>query len=214
MIFHLRCSRVWIEIDKKVATKKARFCIVAVNSSLAGCLQMQGRRQFDSCFGRDDMFWRKKAANEPLPWYRAKNYKGKMTEKQKRLLDTIRFQRSHPAATYEGLLPEVQNYINRLELEVYDAKQQSLFAGCALLSFLGGQSLYRDYTSGDEASLLSISYGVIMLGAPWIYYSVKFKKNASEHMPDENPTYPTDEALRVEWEIEHLSQMGQRERGE
>jgi hypothetical protein len=196
MIFHLRCSRVWIEIDKKVATKKARFCIVAVNSSLAGCLQMQGRRQFDSCFGRDDMFWRKKAANEPLPWYRAKNYKGKMTEKQKRLL------------------PEVQNYINRLELEVYDAKQQSLFAGCALLSFLGGQSLYRDYTSGDEASLLSISYGVIMLGAPWIYYSVKFKKNASEHMPDENPTYPTDEALRLEWEIEHLSQMGQRERGE
>jgi hypothetical protein len=76
--------------------------------------------------GREAMFWKAEANQERLPWYRAKNYKGKMSEKQKCSLDAVRLQNKHPAATYADLRPEVQNYISSLEIEVYDAKQQEL----------------------------------------------------------------------------------------
>lgn len=157
------------------------------------------------------MFWHKKVEQELLPWYRAKYYKGKMTEKQKRLLDAIRFQDTHPAATYEGLLPEVQSYIGRLELEAYDEKQGLLFWQCALWTFIGGFTLYREYAAEVEASLFSLALGVIFVVAAWIYYSIKFKKNANEYLPSANPNSQTDEALKMEWELEYLSQVVDRE---
>jgi exonuclease I len=40
------------------------------------------------------MFRRKKKQPEHLPWYRARNYKGNLTEDEKRQLDFFRMQKS------------------------------------------------------------------------------------------------------------------------
>jgi hypothetical protein len=45
------------------------------------------------------MFRRKKKQPEHLPWYRARNYKGNLTEAEKRQLDFFRMQEKHPLPT-------------------------------------------------------------------------------------------------------------------
>jgi len=47
------------------------------------------------------MLGRKKKPTERLPWYRARNYKGDLTENEKRQLDSFRMRREHPAASYD-----------------------------------------------------------------------------------------------------------------
>jgi exonuclease I len=68
------------------------------------------------------MFGRKKKRKEPLPWYRARNYKGTLTETEKRELDSFRHRESegggHPSASYDDLPEEAQSYSARLRLSV------------------------------------------------------------------------------------------------
>ena len=45
--------------------------------------------------------WKRK--REWLPWYRARNYEGDLTEAEKRQLDAFRMQPSHPAAKFDDL---------------------------------------------------------------------------------------------------------------
>ena len=78
--------------------------------------------------------WKRKRKTKALPWYRARNYKGKMTEAQKRELDSFRAQEPHPAADYDSLPTEVQHYINRLEVEIYDNKQRQIAARALFVS--------------------------------------------------------------------------------
>ena len=75
------------------------------------------------------MFRRKKKPTERLPWYRERNFKGNLTENEKRQLNSFRMRESHPAATNGSLPEEVQRYISSLEMEVYDRKQGSLSRG-------------------------------------------------------------------------------------
>ena len=42
------------------------------------------------------------------PWYRRKEYKGNLTEEEKRHLDSFRLDEKHPAAAVEDLPEEVQ----------------------------------------------------------------------------------------------------------
>jgi hypothetical protein len=70
--------------------------------------------------------------NEWLPWYRRKGYKGNLTEEEKRILDSFRMKEPHPAARYWQLPEEVQSYISRLQIELYDKKQDGA-AGKALV---------------------------------------------------------------------------------
>jgi hypothetical protein len=49
----------------------------------------------------------------------ARNYKGNLTENEKRQLDFFRMQEKHPAADYDSLPEEVQRYINRITMEHY-----------------------------------------------------------------------------------------------
>jgi hypothetical protein len=58
--------------------------------------------------------WKRKRKVERLPWYRDRNYKGDMSEDQKRQLDAFRMQPKHPAAEEDDLPAEVQNYINSI----------------------------------------------------------------------------------------------------
>jgi len=63
---------------------------------------------------------KRKGKPEWLPWYRSRNYKGDMTETEKRQLDAFRAQPKHPATRTEDLPEEVRDYINGIELELYD----------------------------------------------------------------------------------------------
>jgi exonuclease I len=60
------------------------------------------------------MLGRKKKPTERLPWYRARNYKGDLTENEKRQLDSFRMRPEHPAASYDTLPGEVKVYIGEL----------------------------------------------------------------------------------------------------
>jgi hypothetical protein len=42
--------------------------------------------------------WKRKPKTEWVPWYRAHDYKGDMTETEKRELDAFRMEPKHPAA--------------------------------------------------------------------------------------------------------------------
>jgi hypothetical protein len=69
-------------------------------------------REHSHSLGERKMLWRKK---ESLPWYRAPNYKGDLTEDEKRELDLFRYRAErhgikHPAATYDDLPEEVGSY--------------------------------------------------------------------------------------------------------
>ena len=126
------------------------------------------------------MFGRKKKPVERVPWYREKKYKGNMTEKEKRQLDSFRMQERHPAD--HDLPEEVERYISNLEMEVYDNKQQAL-ALCVLLSTgIAGYFLVRYLLGYEEASPLNYSVVIAFIVFPWIYYKWRFNKNAEEFL--------------------------------
>jgi hypothetical protein len=63
---------------------------------------------------------RRKSSSERLPWYRAPDYSGNLTEAEKRELHAFRMQARHPAYQYGDLPEHVESYIARLEIEAYD----------------------------------------------------------------------------------------------
>ena len=141
---------------------------------------------------------------EFLPWYRRPDYRGKMSEADKRRLDAIRDQEPHPAVTYDQLPEEAKNYISELEVEAYDAKQQSLVGGVALLSVIGALLIDANFTH-----LVSLTNPLVaatafpMLVAPWFYYVWKWRRNADAFTPtlEEGMPDPTDERLKTAWEL-------------
>ena len=98
--------------------------------------------------------WKRKT--EFLPWYRARNYKGNLTEAQKRDLDSFRAQETHPAADYDSLPTEVQHYINKLEMEIYDSKQQKIAARTLFGTGIGVLLALQMYFGGLEATPLAL----------------------------------------------------------
>jgi hypothetical protein len=150
--------------------------------------------------------WQRKRKVEFLPWYRAAGYKGSLTETQKRELDSFRAQQPHPAATYEGLSLEVQNYINRLEMEIYDGKQEKIAIVALVVSMFGAFTLYQLYFGFPEPTVWRYLASGGCLFFPWFVYKYRWKKNAEAFLPDEPyAAFPTDEGLRQEWELEYLS---------
>ena len=154
--------------------------------------------------------WKRKRKTEFLPWYRAKGYKGNLTEAQKRELDSFRAQESHPASSYGKLPVEVQNYIGRLEMQIYDSKQEKLGIGALIVSMFSALTLYQMYFGFPEATTWRYVVSGLGLVVPWIVYRYYWKKNAEAFLPDEPyAAFPTDEGLRFEWEIEYLSMRRQ-----
>ena len=145
-----------------------------------------------------------------LPWYRRPNYRGKMPENHKRILDQIRMQGPHPAATYADLPEEAQRYVTRLGLEIYDAKQKNLALGSMFSCVVGVYLLYQWYKVGDLSSLI---LGLIFAIVPWIYYPIRSKKNWNEFWPGDDPNRTTNEAMQEEWDI-HYEPEGREAQGE
>jgi hypothetical protein len=152
------------------------------------------------------IMWKRKRKTEFLPWYRAPGYKGNLTEAQKRELDSFRAQETHPAANYDSLPTEAQHYINRLELQIYDDKQQQIAGAALVVMAFGALTLYLTYFGAPEPTAWRYVAGGLCLVVPWFVYSYYWKKNAKAFMPEEPyAASPTDEGLRLEWEIEYLS---------
>jgi hypothetical protein len=150
------------------------------------------------------MFRRKKKQSEHLPWYRARNYKGKLTEDEKRQLDFFRMQEKHPSADYDSLPEEVKRYIGNLEMEIYDNKQQALVLWTLFFSGVGGYFFIRYILGYAEGSFFDYVWSISLLILPWIWYRTKFKQNAEEFLPLNGPG-PTYEALLREWELDYIT---------
>jgi hypothetical protein len=149
-------------------------------------------------FGRT----KRKQPAELLPWYHARDYTGTLTEADKRELDSFRMQANHPAATYESLPPEVQSYISKLRLEHYDEKQGALVLPTLVVSAFGVYFLVRYLFGYAEGSLWNYASNIALLVVPWIFYARAWRKNADEFLP--SGFSATDEAIRTEWELEHI----------
>jgi hypothetical protein len=154
--------------------------------------------------------WKRKGNGERLPWYRASDYKGNLTEDQKRQLDAFRMQPKHPAASYDDLPEEVQNYINGIELELYDHKQGGAASRAFFWSAIGAALLFANYKGWFGApTIWSWLTSGIALAAPWLWYRYEWNKNAEELFPKDdsgNPISRTDEEIRKEWELNYLSE--------
>jgi hypothetical protein len=151
------------------------------------------------------MFRRKKKSTERLPWYRARDYKGDLTENEKRQLDSFRMRKEHPAASYDSLLKEVRMYMSKLELEIYNKTQESLVGGCFVVSGIGAFLLARYFFGYAEGSLLEYTGSVSLLVVPWIYYPIRWRRNADEFLPPGDFRSRTAEALRMEWELRYIA---------
>jgi hypothetical protein len=112
------------------------------------------------------MFGRKKKPAECLPWYRARDYKGDLTENEKRQLDSFRMRREHPAARYDTLPREVKLYLGELTLEVYDRRQERLVMGCFVVSGASAFSspVTRLVMRRGHCSKYSLSLGMLISG--------------------------------------------------
>src|SRR5688572_29732695 len=129
------------------------------------------------------MFGRKKKAQQSIPWYRKRGYKGNLTEEEKRELDSYRWLASqpggkHPATEYSDLPEEVQSYISKLETDLYDKIQGEPVLAAFLLNAVFGFYLlnYFGWITPKYASDWLAFLSILMLVVPWIYYAVKFRK--------------------------------------
>jgi hypothetical protein len=152
------------------------------------------------------MWKRKHKVGEWLPWYRVRNYKGNLTEAEKRQFDAFRMQPKHPAAQLHDLPEEVQSYINLIECKLYEHKQEGLALQAMVASATGAALLFLNYKSCFPPTIWSNLGGVLLLVWPWFFYRRQRNKNHEEHMPSSDSDVPwsSDEGFRQQWELNYL----------
>lgn len=150
--------------------------------------------------------WNHKPKAPWVPWYRAPSYKGDLTEAEKSQLDAFRSERKHPAATNDELPEEVQRYIGRIELELYDAKQDAAAGLALVLSGVGATLLGLHYVGCLSGTPVTYAFDILLLLLPWLFYRRRWRRTADEFLPslESDAPNPTDEALRTEWELEYI----------
>jgi len=144
---------------------------------------------------------------EWLPWYRANDYKGNLSEAEKRQLDGFRTQPAHPAARLDQLPEEVQQYIGLIEIELYDHKQQDAAGFAIFYSLVVVVLLVLNYLGClPHSTVWLYPAGALFLIATWVIYKRKWDRNAEEFLPsgDDAPRSRTNEAFRREWELNYI----------
>jgi hypothetical protein len=148
---------------------------------------------------------KRNAKQEWLPWYRARGYKGNLSEARKRQLDAFRSQPKHPAATCADLPREAQMLISGLEIDLSDRKKENAFAWALLWTMLCGAWLLLDYYGCRSAVTWQYIAGGGTIALAWIAYYVEERKITEEFFPSGiNSPQWADEALRREWELEYI----------
>ena len=153
------------------------------------------------CYKANSMWWRRRKrlkSSERPPWYRAADYDGNLTEAEKRELDRVRAQPSHPALKCMPLPEHVQMYIYGLEIEAYDAKQEPPATRAIIFSLAGATLLYANhYGFTPRDSIWDYAFGIILVIVPWIVYRFEWQKNADARGS-------TSESIVKEWELEYI----------
>jgi hypothetical protein len=145
------------------------------------------------------LMWRRRKPRERPPWYRAGDYKGNLTEAEKRELDMFRARPEHPAFEYGELPEHVEMYISGLEIEAYDLKQAQATGRAITLSLAGAALLYADHFGfTPRTSVWDYGFGLALLIAPWIAYRFEWRGNADAFGP-------ASEGILKEWELEYLA---------
>jgi hypothetical protein len=154
------------------------------------------------------MWGKSKQSTEHLPWYRGKDYKGNLTETEKRQLDALRMQDKHPSTSHSDLPEEVRSYIGLLEMQLYDSKQDKAAGKAFGLSAFGIALLYVNHFGVPASgSLFSYAMGLFFVIAPWLFYKREWRKNADEFIPrDPRAPTSTDEMIRQEWETAYITE--------
>lgn len=150
------------------------------------------------------MAWFRKHEGDDVAWYRHRSYNGNLSEDQKMELDSIRWQSKsgrHPAAKFEDLPEEVQDYIVYLENEISDAKfSLPIFAvilGTSLLIYCSLSTLnivpYSDsFPSVSKSFIISLAL---------IAFGVIDYRNVKKVWVEKN----TDKEFMKNWEIDYIS---------
>jgi hypothetical protein len=132
---------------------------------------------------------------------RRKN-KGNLTEAEKRELDSFRHRESeggeHPSAHYDDLPEEVRSYLSKIEIERYDLIQETLVGRCFLLSGVGLFLLLNHFgwiSPKYDSTAVFLAGGFLLL-APWVYYPIKWRKNADHFLERDG--------IRTEWELNYV----------
>jgi hypothetical protein len=146
------------------------------------------------------MWRRRRKPSERLPWYRAPDYDGNLTEAEKRELDAYRSKPRHPAFEYEPLPEHVQMYISGLEIEAYDAKQERPVVRAIICSLAGAALLYANhYGFTPRDSILDYAFGIALVLVPWIAYRFEWQKNADAFDAG------SSEGILKQWELDYIS---------
>jgi hypothetical protein len=103
-------------------------------------------------------------------------------------------------------------YMSKLELQLYDKTQEGLARGCFVVSGIGAFLFARYFFGYAEGSLLEYTGSISLLVVPWIYYSIRWKRNADEFLPPGDFGSRTAEALRMEWELKYIADKRSAER--
>ena len=152
------------------------------------------------------MFWRKKKNREDrVPWYRRRDYKGNLTENEKRELDHFRWLAQHPGGKHPAdsdLPEEVSLYISKLQIELHDERGTLLMGRVLLASGLGVVMLagffgWSPFKVNHEGSTLTFLLGVLFIVVPWFFYFHEQKKLGDQLMDREG--------IMVEWELNYIA---------
>jgi hypothetical protein len=152
------------------------------------------------------MFWRKKKNQEDrMPWYRRRDYKGNLTEDEKRELDHFRWLAQQPGGKHPAdhdLPEEVNDYISKLKIELHDERGTLLMGRALFVSGFGVLMLasffgWSPVKVNHEGSVLMFLLGVLFIVVPWFYYSREHKK-----LGDQLFDY---DGIRVEWELNYIA---------
>ena len=153
--------------------------------------------------------------HEWMPWYRRKDYRGNLTDEQKRHLDSFRLEEKHPAVAVEDLPEEVQSYLSELELAVYDAKREGVATKAFVLTGVGAFVIFLAYYElGWFAPLVGYVLGGAIIAFARINYSREWKRNADGLWIKQEgrgvPFSRTEEKLQAYWELDEISRFRQR----
>jgi hypothetical protein len=149
---------------------------------------------------------------EWLPWYRRKEYRGNLTEKEKRHLDSFRRGNKHPATALEDLPDEVQAYLGELELAVHDKTQEKIIIKAFALTAIGAFLIVSAYRNTGWASpLLEYFLGGSIIVFAWFGFSRKWKSNTEDlwinNKGNGAPFSRTEEKLQKHWELNEINRF-------
>lgn len=155
-------------------------------------------------------------AEEWLPWYRQKGYKGDLTEDEKTHLDSFALMPKHPSASENSLPKEVRDYIAELEFQLHDTKRDALYLR-ALASMGVGAYLVYEAAMGDAWTGSPMAY---FIGFALIAYTPFYLRKETRKVFNElliktekgGPLTTSDVGIRRNWEMTEIVRYRHKQR--